>query len=83
MDDIDLQKEVEMRADLSAKVMDAAQDVPVNVVFDVMAYVVARCIASAPDISPTQLLKDFDARVVEMHRVVAESDDDDGDYTLQ
>jgi hypothetical protein len=83
MNDTDLHKELSMRAELSKKMMDAASEMPVNVVFDVMAYVVAQCITQATDISPTKLLEDFNARVVEMHRVIAESDEGSGAHTLQ
>lgn len=79
MTDKDVTKQLQMRADLSHKIMENINEVPMDVVFDVFAYVVAHCITQSDGVSPSKLLAHFNSRVVDLHRAINTEDD----HTLQ
>ena len=81
MTENELQRKTEI---LAKKMMEDTADTPLDVVFNATAYMVALCIHCVPDVSPTKLLQNFNDRVVDMHRAIAESDDEGGgEHTLQ
>ena len=79
MNDKEIAEELQMRADLSEKVMEGISGVNMGVVFDVLAYVLAQCIAQSPDMPPSKVLKHFNTRVIDLHRAI----NVEGDHTLQ